>query len=158
MRPPAEKKPPNDAKKKEQREKEIKRCFLANAASQLQYAGTEFSTAGASSKYLEEYELEESGSLLGVGGYAEVRWGRHKATGCPVAFKIYDKYKLGDPQVKQNLVREIKVLSRLTGRHANILKLYESIDTYSHVYLVTEYLEGAALSEHLKNHGQLTET
>ena len=94
-----------------------------------------------------------------MGGYAEVRRGRHKATGCPVAFKIYDKYKLfGDPQVKQNLVREIKVLSRLTGRHSNVIKLYESIDTYSHVYLVTEYLEGAALSEHLKTHGQMTES
>jgi hypothetical protein len=35
VRPPAEKKPPNETKKREQREKDIRRCFLANAASQL---------------------------------------------------------------------------------------------------------------------------
>jgi MAP/microtubule affinity-regulating kinase len=76
-----------------------------------------------------------------------------------VAIKIYEKYKLVDAQVKHNLIREIKVLSRLN--HPNILRLYESIDTLSNVYLITEYVEGIQLNEHLKkqtdNGGHLTE-
>jgi serine/threonine protein kinase len=38
--------------------------------------------------------------LLGAGGYAEVRLATHKKTGLQVAIKIYEKYKLIDPQVK----------------------------------------------------------
>lgn len=57
-----------------------------------------------------------------------------------VAMKIYEKYKLLDTTVKQNLIREIKILSRVQP-HPNIIKLYESIDTFSHVYLITEFLD-----------------
>jgi serine/threonine protein kinase len=46
-----------------------------------------------------------------------------------VAIKIYEKYKFIDLQVKQNLIREIKILSKLS--HPNIMKMYESIDTLS---------------------------
>lgn len=37
------------------------------------------------------------------------------------------------------------------GGHPNILRFYESIDTFSHVYLITEYLEGIQLSDYLKS-------
>jgi serine/threonine protein kinase len=69
-----------------------------------------------------------------------------------VALKIYDKYKLIDTQIKQNLVREIKILAKLmqNGGHPHIMKMYEAIDTFSHVYLVTEYLEGMPLQEYVK--------
>jgi len=63
--------------------------------------------------------------------------------------KIYEKYKLIDLQVKQNLVREIKVLHKLN--HPNILKLFESIDTLNNVYLVTEYVQGVSLHEYVKS-------
>jgi serine/threonine protein kinase len=62
--------------------------------------------------------------------------------------KIYEKYKLIDVQIKNNLAREIKILKKLN--HPNIVRLYESIDTFSNVYLVTEYLEGVPLQEYLK--------
>jgi len=55
-----------------------------------------------------------------------------------VAIKIYEKFKLLDSQVKANLIKEIKVLGKLN--HPNIVRLYESIDTFSNVYLITEYL------------------
>lgn len=62
----------------------------------------------------------------------------HKKTGYQIAIKIYEKYKLIDVQVKQNLIREIKLLSRL--KQNNIMQLYESIDTLSNVYLITEFV------------------
>jgi hypothetical protein len=60
----------------------------------MQFANTEYSTPGANSKYLDEYHIEDEKSLLGVGGYAEVRRAKHKKTGQRVAIKIYEKYKL----------------------------------------------------------------
>jgi serine/threonine protein kinase len=106
---------------------------------------------------LDEYQIEEDRSLLGVGGYAEVRRAKHRKTGQLVAIKIYEKYKLIDVQVKHNLVREIKVLSKLN--HPNILRLYESIDTFSNVYLITEYVEGVPLNEYVKKSPEkMTET
>lgn len=86
---------------------------MSNINCQLLFINTEFCTQGASSRYLDEYALEESNSLLGVGGYAEVRRARHKRTGHIVAMKIYEKYKFFDTQLKQNLVREIKILAKL---------------------------------------------
>lgn len=90
----------NDEKKKIKdaihRESDVRKYFQANVSCQLNFNNTEFSTTGASSKYLDEYHLEEERSLLGMGGYAEVRRGRHKKTGHMVALKIYDKYKLID--------------------------------------------------------------
>lgn len=123
----------------------MKKFFQSNISCQLVYANTEFSSPGASSKFLDEYSIDEENSLLGTGGYAEVRKGKHKKTGHPVALKIYDKYKLIDVQIKQNIIREIKILTKLkdaTNPHPNILRLYESIDSLSNVYLITEYAEG----------------
>ncbi|CDW91349.1 protein kinase domain containing protein [Stylonychia lemnae] len=136
------------ALQQQQRDNDIKKYFLANINSQLQFSNTEFSTPGSSSKFLEEYQLEEK-SLLGSGGYAEVRLATHKKTGLLVAIKIYEKYKLIDPQIKQNLIREIKILSRLN--HPNIMKLFESIDTLSHVYLINEYAKGLPLNDYVKS-------
>eukprot|EP00347_Sterkiella_histriomuscorum_P023875 403333082 len=131
----------------QKREDDIKKYFQANMNSQLHFTGTEYSTPGASSKFLDEYQLEEK-SLLGIGGYAEVRLAIHKKSGHKVAIKIYEKYKLIDPQVKQNLIREIKVLNKLD--HPNIMKLYESIDTLSNVYLINEYIQGMPLNDYMK--------
>ena len=86
-----------------------------------------------------------------------MRRAKHRKTGQLVAIKIYEKYKLIDVQVKHNLVREIKVLSKLN--HPNILRLYESIDTFSNVYLITEYVEGIPLNEYVKKSAEkITET
>ena len=52
-----------------------------------------------------------------------------------VAIKVYDKYKLMDPQRKKSVLREIKILSQI--RHENILKLYEVIETTRQVHIVT---------------------
>jgi hypothetical protein len=59
----------------------VRKFFQANVACQLNFSNTEFSTPGSSSKNLDEYVLEEGKSLLGTGGYAEVRRGKHKKSG-----------------------------------------------------------------------------
>lgn len=59
----------------------MRKNFKQNVAHQMPFANTEFSTPGASSKYLDEYQIEDESSLLGTGGYAEVRRAKHKKTG-----------------------------------------------------------------------------
>lgn len=61
---------------------------------------------------------------------------------------MYDRYKLIDIQRKKSALREIKILSRLN--HANVVKLYEAIDTPKYVYLVMEYVSGESLHAYLK--------
>ena len=57
--------------------------------------------------------------------------------------------------MKQNLIREIKVLSKLN--HKNIMKLYESIDTLSNVYLISEYVQGRPLNEYILEQKKLNQ-
>ena len=35
--------------------------------------------------------------------------------------------------------------------HPNIMKLFESIDTLSHVYLINEYVKGLPLNDYIKS-------
>jgi serine/threonine protein kinase len=65
--------------------------------------------------------------VLGQGAYAVVKEGVHKSLGSSLAVKIYDKYKLTDVQRKRSVIREIKILKKM--EHANVVKLYDAIDT-----------------------------
>lgn len=81
------------------RDNEIKKYFQGTlgTATKLNFQNTEYTTPGACSKYMDEYEI---GDNLGTGGFATVRKTLHKPTSFQVAVKIYEKYKLIDVQVK----------------------------------------------------------
>ncbi len=83
------------------------------------------------------------GNQIGQGAYAVVKQGFHKQTGRKVAIKIYEKYRIADSQRKASVSREIKLLQRLD--HANIVKLYETIDTPKQLYLIMELVRGRSL-------------
>ena len=68
------------------------------------------------------------GKQLGQGAYAVVKEASHKSSGELLAIKIYDKYKLIDAQRKRSVIREIKIMGKLT-HHENIVTLYDTIDT-----------------------------
>lgn len=72
----------------------------------------------------------------------------HKPSGERVAIKQYDRSKLGDIQRRKQVVREIRILSRLN--HPNIVKLFEAIDSPQYVYLVMEHVHGESLHSYLK--------
>ena len=44
-----------------------------------------------------------------------------------VAVKIYEKFKLYDPQKKKNLQREISILQKLN--HPHIIRLFTTLET-----------------------------
>ncbi|EAS01298.2 Serine/Threonine kinase domain protein (macronuclear) [Tetrahymena thermophila SB210] len=85
---------------------------------------------------------------LGHGSYATVRSALHKKTNFVVAVKSYNKSKLLDPQKKQNLDREIKILQNLN--HKYIIKLYKVIENSQSINLVMEYSSSIPLSVYLK--------
>ena len=88
------------------------------------------------------------GKDIGKGAYAVVKYAIHKSTNRKVAIKIYDKSKFMDQNKLKNVQREIQILHKLN--HPNILKLYESIETETYIYLILELIKGFSLSDYVK--------
>ncbi len=98
---------------------------------------------------IEHYQIER---VIGQGAYAEVKEAYCNIVSEKVALKMYEKYKLIDPQKKRNVIREIRVLERIN--HPNIVKLYDSIDTPRQVVLVLELIKGKSLRNYIKEKHQ----
>lgn len=73
----------------------------------------------------------------------------HKDTNEKIACKIYEKFKLLEPNRRKGVKREIKIMEKLN--HENIAKLYEAFDTLKQVYLIVEYAGGGSLHSYLKS-------
>ena len=86
---------------------------------------------------------------LGKGSYAVVKLAMDKNTKNKYAIKIYSKTCLIDPQLRNTVKNEINILKQINNE--NVMKLYEVIDTKSHLYLVLEYINGINLLEIIKN-------
>ena len=78
--------------------------------------------------------------MIGKGAYAEVKDTLKISSNERFAVKAYDRYKLLDLNRRKQMIREIKILSKI--EHPNIVKLHEAIDTPGKVYLVMELLKG----------------
>lgn len=74
------------------------------------------------------FELKQE---LGKGSYACVKLALEKKTNNKFAIKIYEKFKLSDPNKFKNIRREINILSKM--EHENIIRIYHVIDTVSTV-------------------------
>lgn len=77
----------------------------------------------------------------------------HNSTNCRVAVKIYEKFKLVDTQRKKSVMREVKILQKIS--HPNILDLYEAFDSPKQVFLITEFVEGKAMGQFVKEFSNL---
>lgn len=88
------------------------------------------------------------GKQIGQGAYATVSFGLHKETSRKVAIKIYEKYKLLDPQRRKSVRCEIRLMERL--RHPNIVIFHEALDTPKQIYLVMEFVGGGSMHHFLK--------
>ncbi|XP_063994655.1 maternal embryonic leucine zipper kinase-like [Diachasmimorpha longicaudata] len=97
------------------------------------------------------YELEKT---IGCGGFAKVKLGTHVATGEKVAVKIMEKSALGDdlPRVK------LEVDAMKTLVHQHICRLYQTIETDSHYFMIMEYCSGGELFDHIVEKNRLSET
>jgi len=88
------------------------------------------------------------GKQIGQGAYATVYFGLHKETSRKVAIKIYEKYKLLDPQRRKSVRCEIRLMERM--RHPNIVVFHDALDTAKQIYIIMEFVGGGSMHHYLK--------
>ncbi|OQR83550.1 protein kinase [Achlya hypogyna] len=88
-------------------------------------------------------------TLLGRGGFGEVRLGIHQLTNEKVALKFILKSEMGSLGDVERTTTEIQCLTALN--HPSIIKLIRVFNEPNHVVLVFELLEGGDLYHHLVN-------
>ncbi|XP_046538749.1 serine/threonine-protein kinase MARK2-like [Equus quagga] len=91
---------------------------------------------------------------LGEGSFSKVKLALHIPTGTEVAVKIISK-KEQSAFTAKNLLCEVHSLKTL--RHPHIVGLLEVISTEDTLFLVTEFVSGGDMHDHLMKHGPLTE-
>jgi serine/threonine protein kinase len=94
---------------------------------------------------LEDYVI---GKQIGQGAYATVVFGVHKESNRKVAIKVYDKYKLLDPQRRKSVRCEIRLMERL--KHPNIVMYHDALDTAKQIHIVMDHVSGGSLHHFLK--------
>lgn len=109
----------------------FQRPTTANPRSKLNQTDPRYNDMNFSKNALGNIDRFEIGTSLGQGSYAVVKLAKDTHTNKQVAIKIYEKFRLIDPQKRMNLKREINILEKLD--HPNIIKLYMTIDTRSQV-------------------------
>ena len=70
---------------------------------------------------------------IGKGAYSIVKEGVSKLNGIKAAIKIYDKTKIMNEEIKNNVKNEATILMQLS--HPNIVKFYKIFETEKELYL-----------------------
>ena len=87
------------------------------------------------------------GKTIGEGTFGKVKLAVHLPTGEKVAVKILEKSRIKEQADVRRVNREIKILKK--SRHANIVQLYEVLDTQNSIYLMMENCEGGELFDYI---------
>ncbi|CAG2181375.1 unnamed protein product, partial [Oppiella nova] len=98
------------------------------------------------------YELVRT---IGKGNFAVVKLARHQITNAKVAVKVISTRALDADQLRK-LQREIDIMKR-TAAHKHILRLYQVMQSSSHLMLVTEFCAGGEIFDQLVANGRMTE-
>lgn len=119
---------------------------------------TSFKMEGKASKERKSYRSVLSnyrlGKTLGVGCFAKVKLAVHNLTGIKVAIKILDRQTLDEFETMK-VRREVNIMRQLS--HPHIVRLFEVIETTSHIYVVMEYMNSGELFYYITEKGRLNE-
>ena len=91
--------------------------------------------------------------MLGEGGMGMVFKARHRRMERLVALKVIKPKVVKDPVVLMRFQREVIAAAKLT--HPNIVAAHDADEAKGTHFLVMEYVEGADLSSHVKQHGPM---
>lgn len=98
-------------------------------------------------------------TVLGSGNFSQVRLGVDVRRGDKRAVKVMEKAKFDQFKTKReshlSLSSEADVLKELD--HHGLIKFYQWFETETHLYLITELMEGGDLLQNILAHGCLTE-
>ena len=101
-------------------------------------------------KVLARYGMKR---LIGKGAFSQVYLAQDYKTLKPVAVKIIDKKFLQNAGL--SVKDEVDILFRLS--HDNIVKLYDTFENESQMYLIMEYVQGGELFSRLEEQGEFQE-
>jgi MAP/microtubule affinity-regulating kinase len=85
----------------------------------------QFCTDGSDIENIDNFII---GKRIGQGAYAVVRVGLHKILNQKIAVKIYEKFKLLEPNRRKSVKREIKIMEKID--HECLAKLYEGFESH----------------------------
>eukprot|EP00906_Rhabdomonas_costata_P000138 RCo000189 len=84
------------------------------------------------------------GKVVGEGAYSKVRLGTHSKTGAKVAVKVIKVSSLqASAPVLRTIQREVILLTVM--HHPNVVRLFDVVQTKTHLYVVMEYVSGGDL-------------
>ena len=104
-----------------------------------------------SNQFTDDYELLET---LGEGAFGKVGKCKNLTNGQICAVKMISKANMSKRELKE-LAKEIDIVKDLD--HPNIMKMYESYEDKSFLYIVTELIEGGELFDELIRRKKLSE-
>ncbi|KAJ4834488.1 SNF1- protein kinase catalytic subunit alpha kin10, partial [Turnera subulata] len=93
--------------------------------------------------------------MLGFGSFGEVKLAKHVLTGHKVAIKQLSRQGIHDKGMTEKVSREINIMKLLN--HPHIIRLYEVIETPTHICLVMEYAKFGDLFDYIVVKGSLPE-
>ena len=96
------------------------------------------------------------GRLLGKGAFGKVNVAVHKLTEELSAMKQCDRRRMTEAGSKKCFLQEVAIMKRLTG-HANVIQLFEVVETPSQIVLVMEFATGGDLLKYVRNRRRLAE-
>ena len=100
-------------------------------------------------------EYYKIGKVIGKGAFGKVNLAIHRLTEKFVALKSISKQMMSNSQSLKKVRQEYNILKR--ARHQNIVRLYESFDTESHIVYVMEVCGGGDLLAYVRRRRKLKE-
>ena len=100
-------------------------------------------------------EYYKIGKVIGKGAFGKVNLAIHRLTVKFVALKSISKQMMSDESSLKKVRQEYNILKR--ARHPNIVRLYESFDTESHIVYVMEVCGGGDLLTFVRRRRKLKE-
>ena len=95
------------------------------------------------------------GKVIGKGAFGKVNLAIHRLTGKFVALKSIHKTFMNDESSYKKVMQEYNILKR--ARHQNIVRLYESFETETHIVYVMEVCGGGDLLTFVRRRRKLKE-
>ena len=108
-----------------------------------------------SNKFTSDLTFYRIGKVLGKGAFGKVNLGMHKLSGKLVAIKSLNKKYISDADAHRKVMREISILKQL--KHPNVMRLYETFETDSHILFITELCTGGDLLSYVRKRRKLEE-
>lgn len=97
----------------------------------------------------------EQSVVLGAGASGSVTRAVHQRSGEVFALKAIERHKISDHNLQTYIQREVETQRSL--RHPNIVRLYDSFEEKSSIYLVLEYMPNGQLFHYVRQRRWLQE-